>query len=410
MAEEQNTEQSNKTSNGYQEWVDKNTLIQLLGGEEKAKSIFINPAVNFMSGKVTTTFKSIENSKSTIYVVKLYQVESGESILLKTKKFTQLEKANYKVAGVQVKSAKEWIEKDKNERFEKFKESYAEALANNTTTEDELKALFDKQYVYKINNNDASTFQSIGAAATTAVGAYAMGKSLVEDSTPLLEESTRLMTKLSEMVVSKSMEIVTTNVDKITTHALLAPQLIKKYSDQEFKKNKKTIAEVIKEKFDEDQEDQLEKKRKEYEEKSDQDKQSKFMNALKHVQAYASKFSEDTMEVLSKVTPYIEEGPTTLLNFINNAITEQVSKYTAASNKEVDKWMTSFDDWCKKRGEIVGQQLASAYNEALEDAAENMKHKLNTEETYVKIMAFSIKQKAALKIAALTGINIKVKA
>ena len=403
-------EQSNKTSNGYQEWVDNNTLINLLGGEKKAKDIFINPAVNFMSGKVSTTFKSIQNSESTIYVVKLYKVESGESTLLKTKKFTQLDKADYKVAGVQVTSAKEWIEKDKNERFEKFKESYAEALANKTTDETALKELFDKQYVYKINNDDVNTFQTVGATAATAVGAYAMGKSLVEDSTPLLEESTRLMTKLSEMVVSKSMEIVTTNLDKITTHALLAPQLIKKYSDEEFRKHKKTITEVIKEKFDDDQESQLEKKRKEWEEKSDQDKQLKFMNALNHVKSYATKFSEDTMEVLSKVTPYIEEGPTTLLNFINNTITEQVSKYTAASNKEVDKWMESFDKWCKKRGEVAGQQLASAYNEALEDAAENMKHKLNTEETYTKIMAFSVKQKAALKIAALTGVNIKVKA
>ena len=70
--------------------------------------------------------------------------------------------------------------------------------------------------------------------------------------------------------------------------------------------------------------------------------------------------------------------------------------------------MKLFDDKCESIGEIKGKQLADKYNEELLELAKKRKNDLETEKAKGRTIAFSVKQKANLKISSLTGVNIKI--
>ena len=394
--------------------VDESTLIKWLGGEEKAKSIFIDPAVNFASGKVTSTFDAIKGDTSPYYKVSIYSMNNGNETEIKTKTFSQKDKLNT------------WLVAERDKAYNDFKE--LEIQNNKDIKENEIKNKFKNFLIWKIGDTqiediltddllkeidkispeNINTFDQVGTASTLTAGIYSGAKAFVEDPDFLLKASENLVNNLTEIVANNAMELITSNTDIITKHVLNAPNIIKQKAQTIFNENKKTFSEIYKQLGPILTSEEIDNQLQDWETEQESKSQNKFMSTVIKVKNYVAKFSADLNNTLSNIAPYIAEGPQTILTFINNAIAEQVSKYNGIINEEVNSWMKLFDDKCESIGEIKGKQLADKYNEELLELAKKRKNDLETEKAKGRTIAFSVKQKANLKISSLTGVNIKI--
>ena len=375
------------------QYISTDKIIELLGGEDRMLEIMINPAVSFVSGKVTSTFNALADDQANLITLYIYNCGGGEQKQIKKKNFTEKSKCD------------EWVKQDKEERLEKFKESY---LQKNPDAKDpEIKSEFNSTFQYQITESKKSTLGTLATTPVAAIGAIGAASTFVNNPDMLIDAATNLVTEVTATITNSAMGLVTSNVEKITMHALQAPKMVQEYTMSTFNKNKLSISDLLKG-FEETVEDELKKLEAEDEKKDQQTSIDKMTKAVSKIKSEVTKIASDANDIAEKITKYIAEGPDTVTSFVNNTIDEKISQIQALTNTEVNKWMKDFDGFCKTQGEKLGTVMAQEYNNVLRKQAQKITANIKKQKSKAKLLAFSAKQKSVLQIMGMTGINVPI--
>lgn len=216
-------------------------------------------------------------------------------------------------------------------------------------------------------------------------------------------------------IVGKAMTIVNNELSKKMNEVAALPMklavdttsLVKQYTQKAFNDNKITFAKALEE-VSVNQEDTSKATDDENDTASDENQKKSLLQKAADVKKSIDKFTQQIQLAVSDAAKYTAEGPKWLSQKINTYLENEIKSMDESLDKKKAEMFESHDKWCQAQGEKAGKKLADEYNKVLRKTAKSQYDKIKKVNAEAKALTFSAKQKAKLKIMALTGINIPV--
>ena len=355
-----------------------NDLTSCVGGKENLENLTINAGVNFLKGKVTSTFSAINSDSQELTKVTIANKKTKKKI--RSRSFQSIDKAN------------EFIKKDKEKKQAKLDEE------GDGKTVDEL-------YEYIISNKTVGTISSLAEAPLNALGTIGMISNLANMDIPGF--TTNICVNVANRVVEESMSLINDATSRYIKLTLEYPNLVKEHTLKSFNDNKMTLNDFLKE-LTADAEDEVEMTEEEQEKEDNEENSKSLLQTFNEIKGQVLSVVNDINETMEKITPYISEGPEIVTKMIDNEVSSKIDKVKGITNSKILGLEEETRKKAKEIGEILGQQLANKYNDALKRAAEKQMNSLKKAKTKAQLLAFKAKQAAALQIMKLTGVNVKI--
>ena len=274
---------------------------------------------------------------------------------------------------------------------------------------------------------DPSTMSALKIGATvTGVIARINPKSASEYADIFAEELIGLGTQLLEKCTAQIVSYGTKHLVRIIGPFLSPPDLL---SEIATRAGKRAIAYISNEIIDETREDgkgyfmtkgelleslikSVEDISKREQEKKKKKKSSKFVNDLIKNAGEVKKLCDDYLpqveSYISLSLTYIENGPDYVDEYANKMVGNALSYIDTKVTKYADKIIDKRDQFIEKAVDGLAYQMALQMDAVRQKAIETAHALLEKTKSKALIVAWSLMQKAVLKIMALTGISIPI--
>lgn len=361
----------------------KDNLIKAVGGEEKLKDICIDKGSNFLNGKITSAFTAV-NANSVKYVVHKKTSQSDEDTI--EGKYLDKDEASAALLKIQqgVDLANIGIELTNQQRKERGQDPDDLIKNESYIKEESVGNLMGN--VGSIAGNVQGTISSIGMAPEIIQG---------------------IVLECTQLIFDEVQKKITEVVQLPTRLAMETPKLIKEYTQKTFDKNKKSLADALKElSLSSEEITALQEK---LEESNDlKNKTNKVMKVVSSIKSNVDNISNEISSKINMIAKYASEGPDWLSTQINNTLEENMEKINGYVDTQKKAIESEHKKFCEGVGQKIGMDLAKQYNLVIDAAAKKQFDTIQKIKTKAKTKAFSALQKAKLKIMSLTGINIPV--
>lgn len=259
-------------------------------------------------------------------------------------------------------------------------------------------------YDSNISQNLINTAANIAGLANTGAAIY----DVVSD----VDKLENVLTTVVQSIISKGIEIITEQITtmlsnyvaKHTAQLTQFPKNVTKNALEYFNENKKSIADVIKEKGlnkDIDPNEGLNEKNK---------KVKEFMNKMqKNITLVTNKMNSITTQIsekINKAMDYAENGPDYILEIINKEIDKEIASLQEEIDKQWVKDEKAYKEKAESYGQDAGQYFVNMWNKELDSAAEQQLQKLQVVEKLLEIQKDQAICVAMSVLASKTGIYI----
>lgn len=255
----------------------------------------------------------------------------------------------------------------------------------------------------KLDSNES--FHNTLSATTNVIGGYAV---LTNYSGMLASVAEQIVTGTTKVIVEKSAEIVGKAVGDMTKLVTVtAPKMVIEYTMKSFNSNKLSFSDIFAE-LTKDSEDITEDNDAKIESSTTKNMVSSVNGKISNIQKSIDNVTKDVNKYAKMINSYLTEGPDWVVTQIDRLATskiEEVQKLADEQTKHIEDDVTK---WCKHTGDEQGKKLADKYNTQVKKNALKALSKQKASISKLKSKANSAKQKAILKIMALTGIYLPI--